>query len=406
MLRGLMICPDVELSERLSLAVGELGLVHVTRCLDRYPNGHELMRYVRAHAPHVIFLSTESMTRAMEIMRELEAKMKNVQVVAVSRVCDPELLLECMRVGIREFTSPPFDRSVLEQVVERIRASAEQKPPSIETTDQVFAFLPSKAGVGTSTIALNSAIAMAHQPDTNVLLSDFDLNSGMIRFMLKLDSQYSVTDAAEHAFDVDENLWPQLVTSVDKLDVLHAGRLNPDLRLEANQIRHLIEFMRRNYRALCFDLSGNLERYSLEIMHESKKILLVCTPEIPSLHLAREKYAYLQKLDLGDRVAVLLNRCTKRPMITPDQIEQLLGLPVFMTFPNDYHGVQRALTLGRWVESNSELGKQFYHLSQTLLDRRPTPGSGPVDSKKKFIEYFSIIPGRYGALTETKKTAS
>ncbi|HZU24083.1 MAG TPA: hypothetical protein VFA04_01090 [Bryobacteraceae bacterium] len=406
MLRGLTICPDVELCDRLTVALSELGLIHVTKSLDRYPNGHELMRYVRAHAPHVVFLSTESMGRAMEIMRELEAKMPGFQVVAVSRVCDPETLLECMRAGIREFTSPPFDRGALEQILERIRSAAEQKPLSIETTDQVFSFLPSKAGVGTSTIALNAAIAMAHQPDTSVLLSDFDLNSGMIRFMLKLDNQYSVTDAAEHAFDVDENLWPQLVTSVDKLDVLHAGRLNPDLRLEGNQIRHLIEFMRRNYRALCFDLSGNLERYSLEIMHESKKVLLVCTPEIPSLHLAREKYAYLQKLDLGDRVAVLLNRCQKRPMITPDQIEDLLGLPVFMTFPNDYHGVQRALTLGRWVEPNSELGKQFYHLSQTLLERKSAPPAN-MDPRKKFIEYFSIIPGRYGALTETpKKTAS
>ncbi len=42
-----------------------------------------------------------------------------------------------------------------------------------------------------------------------------------------------------------------------------------------------MEFMRRNYRVLCFDLSGNLEKYSLEIMHESKKIFLVCTRRSP-----------------------------------------------------------------------------------------------------------------------------
>ena len=127
--------------------------------------------------------------------------------------------------------------------------------------------------------------------------------------------------------------------------------------------------MRRNYRVVCFDLSGNLERYSLEIMHESKRIMLVCTPEIPSLHLAREKYMYLKQLELGDRVCILLNRCQKRPMITPQQIEQLLGLPVHMTLPNDYHGVQRALTLGRWVEPTSDLGKQFMLLAQSMVER-------------------------------------
>jgi Mrp family chromosome partitioning ATPase len=52
---------------------------------------------------------------------------------------------------------------------------------------------------GTSTIALNVSVAMSKLPNANVLLSDFDLNSGMVRFMLKLDNSYCVTDAAEHS---------------------------------------------------------------------------------------------------------------------------------------------------------------------------------------------------------------
>ena len=171
--------------------------------------------------------------------------------------------------------------------------------------------------------------------------------------------------------------------------MLHAGKLNPDFRIEPTQIRHLMEFMRRNYSVLCFDLSGNLEKYSLEIMQESKKIFLVCTPEIPSLHLAREKYVYLKQMDLGDRVAVLLNRSQKRPLITPQQIEQLLGLPVYMTFPNDYHGVQRAVTEGRWVETGSDLGKQFNSLAQSMLE---TKAARAPATKKRFIEFFSVVP--------------
>src|SRR6202011_3948221 len=156
-----------------------------------------------------------------------------------------------------------------------------------------------------------------------------------------------------------------------------------DFRIEATQITHLMNFMRRNYRVLCFDLSGNLEKYSLEIMHESKKIFLVCTPEIPSLHLAREKYVYLKQLDLGDRVAVLLNRSQKRPLITPQQIEQLLGLPVHMTFPNDYHGVQQALTEGRWVVPHSDLGKQFTALAASMIEVRQTPSASAAPEKKR-----------------------
>ena len=398
MLRGVIICPDVDLNGRLEALLNEMGIVSITRTLERYPNSLELLRVVRAHAPNVVFVSTESTSKAIEITRELEKNTPGVQILAISRSCDPQVLLELMRAGIREFVSLPFDRQALVDALVRMKDALDQRPAAIQATNQVFAFLPSKAGVGTSTLALNTAVAISRLPNVNVLLSDFDLNSGMVRFMLKLDNGYCVTDAAEHSLEMDESMWPTMVTTLDKLDVLHAGKLNPDFRIEGTQVRHLMEFMRRNYGSLCFDLSGNLERYSLEIMHEAKRIFLVCTPEIPSLHLAREKYLYLKQLDLADRVCVLLNRCQKRSLITPAQIEQLVGTPVYMTFPNDYQGVQRALTAGRWVEANSDLGRQFTSLAQAMFEVKQ-PAS--VDSRKRFIEFFSVAPGK--VITPTAK---
>ncbi len=388
MLRAIIICPDTELTEKLEGSLSDIGLVHITRTMDHYPNTQELLRLVRAHAPQIVFLSTESMMRACNVVRDIEANTPGIQILAIGRSCDPQLLLDVMRSGIREYAAYPFERLVVTEALSRVQETLDKRPAFIESTDDVFSFLPSKAGVGTSTIALNAAVAMSRLPNMNVLLSDFDLNSGMMRFMLKLDNGYSVTDAAEHSFHMDETLWPQMVTSIERLDVLHAGKLNPDFRMEPSQISHLLEFMRRNYRVLCFDLSGNLERYSLEIMHESKRIYLVCTPEIPSLHLARERYLYLRQLDLHERVTVLLNRAQKRPLITPQQIEQLLGVPVAMTFPNDYQGVHRALTFGRWVDPTTDLGKQFAALAQSMIENRPH-----ADPKKRFIEFFNV-PGK------------
>lgn len=402
MLRGIIICSDVDLTERFQQLLSEVGLVHLTRTLDHYPNSFELLRFLRAHAPQVVFLGSESIPKMLAIVQEIEKQTPGVQIVALGRQCDSHVLLDLMRAGIREFVSLPFDRQTTQEALLRLSEAVEAKPPQIATTDNVFAFLPSKAGAGTSTIALNAAIAVSRIPKTHVLLSDFDLNSGMIRFMLKLENPYGVVDAAEHALTMDESLWPPLITSIDNMDVLHAGRLNPEFRIEPTQIRHMMDFMRRNYQALCFDLSGNLEKYSLEIMHEAKKIFLVCTPEIPSLHLAREKYLYLKHLDLQDRVCVLLNRCQKRPMITPTQIEDLLGVPVQMTFPNDYQGVHRSLTFGRWVEPESELGKQFTLLAQTMVEARAK--SALPAAKKSFLEFFSVVPNRL-TIGENKKTA-
>jgi pilus assembly protein CpaE len=391
MMRGLIISPDRELASQLDRVLADSGSVSVIRSVDRYPGSVELTRFVRAHAPHVVFVSMESVSQAGGIQAALQEALSGIQIIAIHRTTEPQLLLDVMRLGIREFLAYPFDRKSVVDAVNRAGELLSKNPLSVDATDLVYSFLPSKAGVGTSTIALNAAVAASQLKGTKVFLSDFDLNSGMIRFMLKLQNHHSVIDAAERSVDIDENFWPQLVTGIGSLDVLHAGTLNPNFRMEAAQVRNLLDFARRNYKVICADLSGNLEKYSIELMHESKKIFLVCTPEIPSLHLAREKFHYLRTLDLGDRVSVLLNRCQKRPLISPSQVEELLGLPVHMTFSNDYQGVNKAMSEGKPVDSGSELGRQCAALAGSMLERKMTDGP---ESKRRFVEYFSLVPTR------------
>lgn len=392
MLRGLIISTDQELAERAANSLGEVGNVSIVRYIDHYPSSDELGPIVRAVAPDIAFISIEKMDEVAKVIAILEALAPGIQYVALSRECDPQMLLDTMRSGMREFLSAPFNRQSVFEAMARVADSIEKRPPQIRTTKDIYSFLPAKAGVGASTLALNSAVAMSRVPDTNVCLSDFDMNSGMMRFMLKLTNEFSVADACEHSGSMDESLWPQLITRFHTLDVLHAGKLNPNLRIEGMQIRNLVDFLRRNYRGLVFDLSGNLERYSFEIMHESKRIFLVCTPEIPALHLAREKFAFLRSLDLQDRVSVLVNRCQKRQLISNDQIEQILGLPVQMVFPNDYQSVHKALTIGRSVEFHTELGKAVNAFASRLIEQRVAGQSGQyqvVQPKRTFLDFLT-----------------
>jgi pilus assembly protein CpaE len=309
--------------------------------MDHYPAAVEVVRSLRVQGAEILFLSFESVAEALDIVKGLEAEAGTVQVVAVHQRLDPAVLRESMRSGVREFLDPFDPHAVMESLV-HIKALLERRPASFESTNDIFAFLPSKAGAGASTLALNVSAALARKPGTSVLLSDFDLNSGMMRFMMKLSNTYSVTDAIENSSRMDDQLWPQLVSKFEQLEVLNAGPVNPSYRIEPGQIRNLVAFVRRNYKVLCFDLSGNLERYSMEVMQESKRVFMVCTPEVSSLHLAREKLQFLKKIDLHSQVSILLNRVPKKPLFTKSQVEDILGAPVATIFPNDYHGVNSA----------------------------------------------------------------
>lgn len=366
MLRGAIICPDQELLAKLTAALAETHRVGIVRIVDRYLEGVELVRFLRATAPEIVFLSLESSRKAVDLAASIEAQAPGTQVVAVDREVNSTTLVETMRAGIREFLASPFEAEVVQQTLQRMEQILERRPASIESTDLLLAFIPAKAGVGCSTIALNTSIALSQLPDTKTLLADFDLNCGIVDFMLQTDSKYSIASAVENAHQMDETLWDKLITVRGDLDIIPAGRTAPGFRIDAMQIRYLLEYARRNYRVICTDLSGILEKFSIEILHEARQIFLVCTPEVPSLHLAREKLRFFRTMDLHNRVRILLNRAQRRNFIPISEIEKVLGMPVFMNFPNDYVGVHKALTAGKQVSPASELGKGFHALADAI----------------------------------------
>lgn len=391
MLRTIIISPEPGIAERLGETLANFdGAVQMCRVVDKYPDSIELARILRAHAPEVIFLSFEAVPQAVATVRFLESQSAGLQIIAFNRVCDATHLRESMRAGVREFLTDPFDEETVGDALRNVNMQLQKKPPVYESTNQIVSFLPSKAGSGCTTLAMNISAAMTRGKEGSLLLTDLDLNSGMLRFLMKLGNEYSLADAVETAATMDENIWPQLVTSKFGMDVLHAGRVNPNIRVEPTQVQSLIQFMRRNYEALVFDMSGNLERYSIEVMQESRRVFLVCTPEIPSLHLAREKMGFLKTLGLDTKVSLLLNRVQKKPPFTVAQVEELVGAKVAASFSNDYFAVGRATTAGQALDTQSVIGQQCTAFAAGLFERRPPVAAATEKKGKKFLEFFNV----------------
>lgn len=397
MLRAITIGGTGPVAEAFERALEQSRYFLLLRSLEQYPPPLELARLLRVYAPEVAFLCADHLDATLEAAQTIEQTVPGLPVVAFGAHAEPRTLLELMKAGIREFLPLPSDEPALAELADRLQQQLVKNPVSPEATDLVFSFLPAKAGVGTSVLAANLAVAFSRRPNTRTLLADFDLNSGLIAFMLKLTSPYALTDAAEMSANMDESLWAQFIREKDDLHVLPAGRPNPGARIQPAQVQRLLALARRLYQVICVDLSGNLEKYSIELMHESKRIFLVLTPEIPPLHLARERLNFLRQLDLGDRVSVLVNRYHRSSPISAAQIEDVLGTPVYATFANNYRAVHSALVEGRPLDEKSDLARQITATAQRILE----PGSAKQrPARKRFLEHFAILPARYSLREE------
>ncbi len=396
---ALILSPDDLLTGDLERMLNIVGGVSVVRRLQNYPREHELLRILRAHGPRLVFVDVSAIEEALGAIASIETHAPGACIIAVAQDAERADLVALMRAGVREFVSLTGAVSELTDAVARSAAVLALRPDPAAACEVVCTFLPSKPGAGCSTVAANAAVALASLPQSSVLLADFDLNCGMIAFLLHLTAERSIVDAAEHATVLDEQIWPKLVVHRGSLDVIPSGPMQPGFRIEPAQVRYLIDFARRNYTAVCADLSGLMERYSVELMQESKYIFLVCTPELPSVYLARQKLDYLRSLELGDRVRVLLNRAQRGSPVNEQEVEKVVGLPVSASFPNDYRRVDRAMREGRPVEPSSELGRRFEEFARWMVSKEPQP------RQRRFVEYFTFNPARF-ALERKKKAGA
>ncbi len=380
MIRAAIICPDQELADLLQDALTPFHTrIGIARVLHQYPNEAKLPPFLKAAVPELIFLSAENGDDAVDVATRIKADSPNTAVIAFSRACDGPTMLRVLRAGVKDYLALPFEGRTLGDMLQRIETVLVVAPGAHGPNAPIFAFLPSKAGAGATTLAVNCCLALSRRPDVKTLLVDLDLNSGMVGFLLSIKPEYSVTDAADNAPDMDENLWAKIVTSVGNLDVLPAGTAKAGYRIHTSQVRRLLEFAQRNYSAVCVDLSGMMEKYSVDLLQQMKQIFLVCTPEVPSVHLTCAKLELLRTLDLDDRVSILVNRYDRRQGAAALQkMEALFQKKVFLTAPNAYAEVQKALVDGRPVKPSSDLGMSIEKLAQIMV-----PGLAPAPAPEK-----------------------
>ncbi len=375
-LRAVVVSPDPELRHEFRDALAPFSnAVELLAELSEYPTQLQLARLLRVHCPHLLFVELNHIQEAELLIACLLREAQQMPVVGLGGrdgQVDLDLLREAMHLGVHDFLLRPFQGEAVAVCLESVRQKLEDAPTALHFTDHLYSFLPARPGVGATTLAVNTAAAFQRK-GAPVLLVDLDLCSGLVRFLLQLGRPHSVTDAVLYASDLDPEMWERLVDRSQPIDILHSGRSNPQAQIHAGQLEALIDYARRHYGAMCFDLSGNFEAYSIQVLEDSKHIFLVTVPEPASLQLAREKLAYLESMGLRSRVKVLVNRAGQQLGVDLESIPEVLETPVFYTFQNDYAAIHHAVERGEFIPRGSLLGADCDRFATKLLTA-PTAG--------------------------------
>ena len=135
---------------------------------------------------------------------------------------------------MKDFLRRPISSSELDELLHRLLRSP--RGP-VAQFGKVVGFMSNKGGVGKSTLAVNTAVALAVRHPGRVLLVDASVQMGVCASMLDLQPTASIADAVRQRHRLDETLIRQLATPhagglhllAAPADPLEAGDLDDDV---------------------------------------------------------------------------------------------------------------------------------------------------------------------------------
>jgi len=384
-----VISPDRAAQQAIAAALG--NRVKTLVSFATYPHPNKLIELPQPAGGCLMFLDFTDPFLAKVIAEEVDASFPDISVVALHNEASPQDLLDLMRLGVREVINvPPMEHEVLAALSNFAGKREESCEAAGGRPGRIAAFLPAKPGAGASTLALHAAAAAARISE-KALLVDFDFRQGITSFLLKLPGPHSVLDALKLNRDLDKDQWNGLVNRVGLLDVLGSAPLGLRRSDPEEGTGLLLEFARSLYPCVCVDLPGEMRDYELDVLRRAQECLLVCTPDVVSLHMAKAKANMLRQLKVDGKTSVILNR-SGGAFMPVKEIEQLLQLPVRFSVPNAEKEMNAAIEAASPLTGRSAVAAQIETIAQYLI-RDDSAAPQPLKARR-FLDFFSASPAR------------
>jgi pilus assembly protein CpaE len=300
---------------------------------------------MRGSAPDLIVAEGLAASGAIASLRTGgTAGVTPILVVAPAR--DVEARIAFLEAGADDVIDGGFDRNELEgRVMALLIRSGKVRPElaSRATTGELVAFFSPKGGVGTTTLAVNTAVLLAGGgappparsngagpsiPASRVLLIDLDLQFGQVATHLNLTPRYDVGVLAtdDQALADPDIARSYLATHSSGLSVLSAPtRLETDFRVTLDHLQRIVELMRPSYDHIIVDLGSRLDPRALWILEQSDAHVFVLFPEIAALRAMSLLMAFLaDTTPLQARTHLVVNHVFPKELLKTRDVENLL----------------------------------------------------------------------------------
>ena len=299
----------------------------------------------------------------------------NIPWAVVSESASLDLALEFIRLGAIDFLKAPLNPEDLKHLLERVIDLENRRSTNGKDENQnQIAIFSTKGGVGQTTVAVNLAAELARQQAGKILLLDLVLQHGNVGDFLDLPSKYTLIDVVENFERLDSNLLENSLAKHELGFFVLPCPKEPEKGdfITTKEVADVFRYLKSNFNYVIADVGHEFSQIALAYLDVSDLLLLVTTPDVPSLLNTRTAFDTFKRLGYpAQKMKVVLNRWRMKGEIDSSLIPRKLGLDLAFRLMDDPVNCLNAVNLGKpllSVAKNSELTKAFRDLVSILVE--------------------------------------
>jgi pilus assembly protein CpaE len=346
-------------------------------------DGAEGFRLWGAESPDLILLDVmlpklDGYQVATKIRTE-EGTTTHVPIIMLTAEREVEQKVRGLRAGADDYLIKPFHPA---ELIARIKSLLARFAPRDTLVGRpplgrVLALYGAKGGVGTTTIAINAAIALHRELGRKVCLIDGNLQFGDHRVFLDLGlDRKSIVDIVT-APTMDQDLIRQVLVKHDSgIDLLLAPPSPETAELVTPEhIPAILENLRGLYDYILIDIDKRLDDVNLGILEAADTMFVVMTADLSCLKNVRLVLETIVHLGYeSSKVQLVLNRSNAFTGINVKNAEGALKRTIEHQVVNEYRGAISALNSGApfmFTKADSLLGRSLLDFCRAVDKAQP-----------------------------------
>ncbi len=327
-----------------------------------------ITRRVRAANPDVtlVDIPADNPPLALRAIELLHQEMPEAAIFAIGNLNQPQIIVNAMRAGAREFIERPTTTTDLLEAFVRL-TTAQRRGRQEGPRGKVYSVINAKGGNGATTVAVNLAMALQSVHGQTALVDLAPLGHAALHMNLK--PVFNVADATRNLHRMDASLLESFMTRHNGgLQLLAGTNMPAAVDPSTAEFVRLFDMLVTHYRYVVVDASSRFDAASRLIASLSETVLLVACTDVASLWSAARVQQYLGETGSRERVRLVLNRFRKVPGFSESDAEAAVGAKLLWRVPNQYFAVSGAIDRGTPLmeQRNTEIARCFSGLAQEL----------------------------------------